>query len=44
MTDAKTHYDNLLASYYFWIFGEGELKSEKNRISLIIRITKPILF
>jgi len=44
MPDARTRYDNLLAPYYFWIFGEGELKSEKNRISQIIRITKPMLF
>jgi SAM-dependent methyltransferase len=32
MTDAKTHYDNLLAPYYSWIFGGAEQKLKENRI------------
>ena len=32
MTDAKTHYDNLLSPYYAWIFGGVEQKLEENRI------------
>ncbi len=31
MTDAKTHYDNLLAPYYSWIFGGAEQKLKENR-------------
>jgi len=31
MTDAKTHYDNLLAPYYSWIFGGFDLKLKENR-------------
>ena len=32
MTDAKTHYDILLAPYYAWIFGGAEQKIKDNRI------------
>ena len=32
MTDAKTHYDILLAPYYSWIFGGAEQKLKENRI------------
>ena len=32
MTDAKTHYDILLAPYYSWIFGGAEQKIKENRI------------
>lgn len=31
MSDVKTHYDNLLAPYYSWIFGGFDLKLEENR-------------
>ena len=31
MTDVKTHYDDLLAPYYAWIFGGVEQKLEENR-------------
>ena len=31
MTDAKTHYDILLAPYYSWIFGGAEQKLKENR-------------
>ena len=32
MTDAKTHYDILLAPYYSWIFGGAEQKIKENSI------------
>ena len=31
MADVKTHYDNLLAPYYSWIFGGSEQKLRENR-------------
>jgi SAM-dependent methyltransferase len=31
MSDVKTHYDDLLAPYYSWIFGGFDLKLEENR-------------